>query len=165
MTLPVMISSLALPSPTTAGSREQPDAHLHDPGHGVLCHRAEVARQRQLEGAAERGAVDLADRRLRHLFQQVPPGQDRPAVAPQPARVLGQLAQVVQVHAGREHGALAAHHDHADRVVRRGRLDRPAQLPDQLAAEGVALVGPVEDEVAHAAAILCEQERHIGCPP
>jgi ferredoxin len=149
----------------TAHVRQQPDPHLHDPGHGVLGHRAEVARQGQLECPAERRAVDLADGRLRHLLEQVPPGEDRPAVVAQPGRVLRQVAQVVQVHPRREHRPLAAQHHHAHLVVGGSRLDPGAQLADQLAAQRVALVGPVEDQVAHAAAVLCEQERHIGCPP
>jgi hypothetical protein len=155
MTLPVMISSFAFPRPTTEGSLE----------HGVLGHRAEVARQRQLEGASQRGAVDLADGRLRHLLEQVPPGEDGPPVRAQALRVLGQLAQVVQIHARREHRALAANHDHTDLIVGRRLLDRGAQLADQIAAQGVPLLGTVEDQVPDRAAILCEQERHIGCPP
>ena len=64
---------------------QQPHAHLHDPGHRVLGHHPEVGGQRQLERAAQARAVDLADRGLGHLLEQVPPGQDRAAEAAQPA--------------------------------------------------------------------------------
>ena len=72
--------------------------------------------------------------------------------------VLGQVAQVVQVHPGREHGALAAHHEHAHVGVGGRGLDGGAELRDQLAVERVALLGPVEDEVADRAAILCSDQ-------
>src|SRR3712207_7444364 len=56
--------------------------------HRVLRHRAKVAGQRELERSAEGGAVDLADGRLLHLLEQIPPAEDRP---PEPAQALRAL--------------------------------------------------------------------------
>jgi hypothetical protein len=126
---------------------QQSHPHLHDPGHGVLGHDAEVAGERELERAAERSAVDLADRRLRHLLQQVPPLQDRAPVVAQVGRVLRQLAQVVEVHSRREQRPLAAHYHHADGVVGRGLLDRAPERSDRLLVERIPFLGPVEHQV------------------
>jgi hypothetical protein len=98
--------------------------------------------------------VDLADRGLRHLLEQVPPGEQRSPEAAQAARVLGQVAQVVEVHARREHRPFAAHHHHAHVVVAGGRLHGGAQLGDRLPVERVALLGPVENEMTDRSAIL-----------
>src|SRR3712207_8248548 len=51
----------------------------------------------ELEGPAQAGALDLADRRLRHLLELVPDPEDRRSVAPQVARALGERAQVGDV--------------------------------------------------------------------
>ena len=126
---PVMISSLAMPSPTTAGSRLEPptsgirpelrlgQAELH-----VVGHHAQVAGERQLGAEPEAGAVDLRDHRLGHLLEQVG-GLD--AVAPEGAQVLvpGEAAELEDVDAGAERGALAAQH-HAVDVGVVGRLAR-----------------------------------------
>jgi hypothetical protein len=134
---------------------EQADADLHDPRHGVLGHRAEVACQRQLERAAECGTVDLADGRLGHLLEQVPPGEQRTAERTQPAGVLGQVPQVVEVHARGEHRSLAAQHEHPHVGIGGRLLDRAPELRDQLAVERVALLGTVQNQMADRAAVLC----------
>ena len=74
------------------------------------------------------------------------------------AGVLGQVAQVVEVHARREHRPLAAHHHHAHVGVGGRVLDRAAELGDQLAVERVALLGTVQNEVADRAAVLCSDQ-------
>jgi hypothetical protein len=102
--------------------------------------------------------VDLADRRLGHLLEQVPPGEQRPAEGAQAAGVLREIAQVVEVHPGREHRALAAHHHDAHLGVGGRGLDGGAELSDQVAVEGVALLRTVEDEVADRAAVLCADQ-------
>ena len=78
-----MISSFARPSPTIRGSREraadvgdQADARLGQPDDRVG-RDPQVARERELHRAAEARAVDLGDRRLGHLLEQVPRVEDR----------------------------------------------------------------------------------------
>ena len=80
MSLEAMMSSFARPRPTSRGQAraaadvgDQADARLDEPADdGVARHDAQVAGQRQLGRAADAGAVDHADRRLRHLLGEVP---------------------------------------------------------------------------------------------
>ena len=102
---------------------------------------------------------------LRHLLEQVPPGQDPAPEGAQVVRVLGEVAQVVQVHARREH-----------RRPRRGRprtrtagvggrgLGCGAEVGHELPVQRVALLGPAQNEVADRSAILDGDEWHVGSP-
>jgi hypothetical protein len=144
-----------MPMPTTAGSREE---------HGVLGHHPHVRRQGQLGRAADAGAVDLHDRGLGHLLQQVPDGEDRTAEGAQLPRVLGQGAQVREVHARREHRSVPAHHDDPYRGVVGRLLERLSEPPHELLVHRVALLRTRHDDVAHRAAILDLNQRHVGSP-
>ena len=133
---------------------DQPDLHLEDRRHRFLCHHAEVGGERKLHRAADAGAVNLGDRRLGHLLEQVPPAQQRLPELAQPARVLRQRVQRADVHARREHRPRPADDDHANRVVVGGVLERVPQRLDELAVQRVPLLRPVHDDVADRAAIL-----------
>jgi hypothetical protein len=67
-------------------------------------------------------------------------------------------AEGVDVHPGREHRARAAQHDAADGgVVGRG-AERGAGGVHELEVERVALLGPVEDDMADGAAVFGQDE-------
>ena len=70
-----MIISFARPTPTTLGrreepptSRDQPHRRLDQADDRVGGHDTQVARERELHRGADAAAVDLSDRRLRHLL-------------------------------------------------------------------------------------------------
>ena len=161
ISLPVMISSFARPRPTICGSREraadvgdQADPRLGHADDRVGRQHAEVARERQLERAADARALDRADHRLGHLLGEVPGLQ---AAAPERAQVLGrrrERAERAEVHARGEHRAGAAQHDAAHRRVVGRRAQRLAGREHELAVERVALLGAVEDDVADRAVIF-----------
>ena len=140
--------------------RDQPDANLHDPGHGVLGHRPEVARERELERAAERRAVDLADRGLRHLLEQVPPLNEGAPERAQPVGILRQRAQIVQIHSGREQRALAADDYHPNRRVSRGPLNALPQSTNRLPIQRIPFLGPVQHQMPNSPPVLLNYERH-----
>ena len=74
--------------------------------------------------------------------------------AAQPAGVLRRLAQVVEVHPGGEHRAVAANHDASDVRIDRRLLEGVAQRRDQLPVEGVALLRSLQEDMADRSAIL-----------
>ena len=111
--------------------------------------------------AADAGAVDLADDRLGHLLGEVPRLEARAPERAQHVGLLGQVGERAEVHAGGEHGALAAQHDAVHRRVVRGGAQGLARGDHQLLVERVALLGAVEDDVADRAAVLAVNEgRH-----
>ena len=133
---------------------DQPDPRLGHADDRVRGEHAEVARERQLERAADARAVDRADDRLGHLLGQVPRLE---AVAPERAQVLGRRAQRAErpeVHARREERPRAAHDHHADGRVLGGGPQRGARGQHELVVERIALLRPVEDEVADGAVIF-----------
>ena len=133
---------------------DQPDPRLGHADDRVGGEHAEVARQRQLERAADAGAVDRADDRLGHLLREVPRVE---AVAPeraQPLRRAAQRAERPEVHPGREERPRAAYDDHAHRGVVGGGAQRGARGQHELVVERVALLRPVEDDVADGAVIF-----------
>ena len=78
ISLPVRISSLARPRPTTCGSRDEPPTSGIRPmrvsGRPVIASAAidaQVAGQRGLQRAADAAAVDLADDALGHLLERL----------------------------------------------------------------------------------------------
>ena len=165
MTRPVMISSFARPTPTTWGRREEPprsgtrpEPRLRQPDERVLGEHAQVARQRQLERAAEADAVDLADDRLGHLLGEVPRLQARAAERAQPVARSRGAGQGGDVHARGEHRAVAAQHDAAHGGVVGGGAQGGADGEHEVLVERVALLGTVEDDVADRLAILGDDE-------
>ena len=139
---------------------DEADAGLGHADERVGGHHAQVAGQRELHGAADAGAVDLADRRLGHLLEQVPRLEDRTAELAQAPGIGSERGEAAEVHPAGEHRARAAH-DHAEDVaIGGGGLERLAQAEDQLVVEGVALLGTVEDDVAHGAAVLGQDGAH-----
>ena len=61
--------------------------------------------------------------------------------------VPARLAELEDVDAGAERGALAAQHHAVDVVVVGGLARGLAQREHEIAVEGVALLGPVEDQM------------------
>ena len=100
--------------------------------------------------------MDLADRGLGHLLEEVPPGENRATEAAQPGGVLGQSPQVVQVHPDEKDRRPRRAPSRRARSRRRPRPRWPAtERLDQLAVHRVALLRPVEYEVADLSAVLC----------
>ena len=98
--------------------------------------------------------MDLGDHRLGHLLGG---GAGRDPLAPEGAQHLdpaGEVGELPEVDPGGEHRSLAAQHDHPHLGVGGGLAERIAQRPDQLEVERVALLRPVEDEVADRPAIF-----------
>ena len=92
--------------------------------------------------------------RLGHLLREVPRLE---AGAPERAQALGrrrERGQRAEVHARREHRAVAAHDDAAHGGIVGRRPQRRARGEHQLVVEGVALLGPVEDDVADGTVIF-----------
>jgi hypothetical protein len=69
--------------------------------------------------------------------------------------------QLSQVHAGREHRSFAAddHRPHG-RVAGR-RVERLAELADELSVHGVALLDAIEHDVANWSAVLGLDDGHV----
>ena len=144
---------------------DEADARLGHPDERVGGHDAQVAGQGELHRAADARPVDLADRRLGHLLEQVPGVEDRAAVLAQAVGVGCERGERLQVHAAGEQRAGAAHDDAQHVGVGRGGLEGLAQAEDQLIVEGVALLGAVEDDVAHRAAVLGQDDAHGAIMP
>ena len=112
----------------------------------VLRGDREVAVDHDLEAARRRVPFEHADRRLARVEDAVEdPG--RPLRDLERVRVPDEVAlQLVEVEAGAE-GALAAAEDHhPDLVVGLGPLDGLVELLQELLADRVALVRPVEPD-------------------
>jgi hypothetical protein len=137
---------------------DEPEPCLRKAHERVLGQDAQVAGQGQLQRAAQADAVDLADDRLGHLLREVPGVE---AGAPERAQLLGGAGggrQRGDVHAGGEHGTVAAEHDAAHGRVVGGGTERGADGEHQVLVERVALLGTVEDDVADRLAILGDDE-------
>jgi 16S rRNA (cytosine967-C5)-methyltransferase len=91
-------------------------------------------------------------------------GEDRAAEGAQLLRVLGQRAQVGEVHAGREHRPVAAHHDHPHGCVVGGRAEGLPKPADEPLVHRVALLRARHDDVPDGPAILDLNQRHVGSP-
>ena len=138
----------------------RPDAGLGHADERVGGHHAQVAGQRELHRAADARAVDLADRRLGHLLQQVPRLEDRAAELAQAPGSAASAARPPKSMPAENIGARAAHHDAEHVAVGGGRGGGLADREDQLVVERVALLGAVEDEVADRAAVFGLHEAH-----
>ena len=168
MTLPVMISSLALPSPTTAGSREQPPTSGSRPTRtSMIPATASSAIVRKSHASASSNAppsaapwiwqivgFGISSSRFHQLEDRAP---ERRAGSPGSRTASRRSFRSMP---GREHRPLAAHDHHPHRVVGRGGLDRRAERANRLAVQGIALLGPVEHQVADRAAVFDEYECH-----
>ena len=133
---------------------DQPDPRLGQPDDRVGGEHAEVARERQLERAADARALDLADDGLGHLLGEVPRLQAGAAERPQPLGRRRERGERAEVHARGEHRAVAADDDAADVRVVGGGAQRRARGEHQLVVERVALLRPVQDDVADGTAIF-----------
>jgi hypothetical protein len=133
---------------------DQPDPRLGQPDDRVRREHAEVARERELQRAADARALDLADHRLGHLLGEIPCLQAGAAERPQPLRRRRERGERGEIHARGEHGAVAADDDAADVRVLGGGPQRGARRDHQLVVERVALLRPVEDDVTDRTAIL-----------
>ena len=125
-------------------------------GDGVLRHHAHVGGERELHRAADAGAVDLAIVGFgisSSRFHQLRIGSRGTRAGSRATR--DSVRQRAEVHAGREHRPVAAHHDHANRVVGGRVLERVRRAPAiMLAVDRVALLRRGQDDVADRPAIL-----------
>ena len=145
-----------------ADVRDQADPRLGHADQRVGGDHAQVARQRELHGAADAGAVDHADRRLGHLLGEVPGVEAGAAERAQVLGRLGQGGQRAEVHAGGEHRAGAADHDAAHRRFGGRLAQRLAGRDHQLAVERVALLRPVQHDVADGSVVFGQHEGHAS---
>ena len=165
--LPVITSSLARPSPTTWGSREEPPTSGIRPirvsGMPITASLAITRRSQasassiappmqapwitQIVGLAISSATFQASRMALRKVRRL---SGFSASSPSEARSMP----------GGEHRAGAADHDAVGGGVGGGGAQRIADLGDELAVEGVALVGAVEHDVADRAVLLGDDEGH-----
>ena len=108
--------------------------------------------------------MDLRDRRLRHLLEQVPDGEDLPPVRAHRLGLLGKPAEVRQVHARGEHRAVAAQHQDPDGIVPRRLPEGLPEVANELSAQGVPLLRPRHYDVANSAAVFDLDEWHVVSP-
>ena len=168
MTLPVMISSFALPRPTTAGSREQPPTSGSSPTRtSMIPATASRAIVRKSQASASSNAPPSAAPWIWQIvgfgisssrFHQRSSGRrnarSRDESSARSRRSLRSIPEENSVPSPRTH-------DHAHGVVGGGGLDRAAELGDRLAVERVALLRAVEDEVADRSAVLGRDQWHV----
>ena len=170
-----MISSLARPRPTTAGRRVEP------PTSGMIPNLtsgrpswASLEAIRRSQPSATSSAppthvrwiwqttgLAISSQRFAQSRKTLRNGRSMPGVA-------GRGRQLDEVHAGREHRALAAQHDAVHRRVGGGLAQRVAERQQQLLVHRVALLGAVQDDVADGAAVLGDDDAHrrlltVGC--
>ncbi len=167
----VMISSLARPSPTTAGRRVDPPTSGMIPNFTsgrprVLSLEAilQVASEGHLQGSPHACPVDLADDRLGHLFADVRAVQEDAAEGTQDAGLPGEAGELREVHPRREHGPLATQHHAMDLLVRGRRVQGAPELAQELLVHGIALLRAVEHYVPDRSTILCDDDAHLAAP-
>jgi hypothetical protein len=120
--------------------------------------------RRSHASAADAGAVDHADRRLGHLLGEIPGLQAGAAEGSQVVRRLGEGGERAEVHAGGEHRAGAADDHATHRRIGGGLAQRFAGGDHQLPVEGIALLRPVEHDVADGAVVFGQNEGHAAHP-
>ena len=150
-----MISSLARPSPTTAGRRVEP------PTSGMIPNLtsgrpswASLEAMRRSQPSATSSAppthvrwiwqttgLAISSQRFAQSRNTSRNGRSMPGLP-------GRRGQLDEVDAGREHRALAAQHDAVHVGVGGGLAQRRAELAQQLLVHGVALLRAVQDDVA-----------------
>ena len=161
ISLPVITSSFARPSPTICGSRDEPPTSGISPirvsGMPTI---ASAASTRKSHASASSSAPPMHApwiAQITGLGISSATFQACEHVAPERAQAFRRRAQGAErgeVHAGGEERPGAAyHHDPHGRVVGR-RAQRGAGGQHQLGVERVALLRPVEDDVADGAVIF-----------
>ena len=162
-----MMSSFARPSPTIAGSREQPPRSGSRPTRvSTRPMTASSATTRRSHASASSAApprqapwicaiVGFAIRSQRLQIARICSRQSRSDSGSWPI-----ASRSPAVHPAREHRAGAAHDDAAHGDVRGGRPQRLAEGEDELGVERVALLGTVEDDVPDGAVVLLHDEAH-----
>ena len=163
-----MISSFARPSPTTCGSREEPPTsgirptpRLRQADDRVGRHHAQVAGQRELQRAADAGAVDLRRpsawssprRGSTRRGTRGGTGAGARAARPAPASAARSMPEENIGPAPRRTTQRTAGSSAAARSASPTR-------EHELVVERVALLGAVEDDVADRAAVLGDHEGH-----
>ena len=100
----------------------------------------EIARERELEPAAEGGAVDGGDRRLRVLFEAIEDVGER---VHEPREAGGTLdpRQLVDVGAGAEGSSFTGDHERAHCIVGLEVDERVGERGERVAADGVQTIG------------------------
>ena len=104
--------------------------------------------------------MDLADDRLGHLFAEVRAFKEHRSEGAKHTRVARKRTQLAEVDAGREDRALAAQQDALHGGIPGGRAQGLRQLAQQRLIHGIALLRPVQDHVAHGAAVLGDDQAH-----
>ncbi len=131
--------------------REAPSGHHPDTGVGVAEARPlgcdeEVAVERDLESAGDRGPVDRADHRLVHVGERAARSRAwfLTVVDVGRAQVAGRRPELLQVEAGAE-GRIGAGEDHdVDVVATVGLAHQLGQQAQHLRRQRVACLGPVQ---------------------
>ena len=176
----VQIISLALPAPTTRGSRwvpprsgRMPYLCSSSPTLAPRAKHADVARQRELQARAERVAAHRRDRRIPRFFE--PRVGILHAQDPRDRRIGVGVGFVRREHVGcapaagehrrvdtrRERAAVADDDERADRRVVLDLLAERAHLVPHLDGEAVQLVGAVHPQPGDVA-VTRELERLHG---
>src|SRR5439155_24710099 len=106
-----------------------PQLNSGEPDYPTLHRKAQGTHDRPFETAAERGAVNRRDDRLRPALDQV-----QHLVEP---GLAGRLAELADVRTGDERPARAGEHDRVDRGVGVGRTHAVAQALANVLAERV----------------------------
>ena len=137
-----------------ARARDDPQPHLRQPELGGVGGDAEVAGERQLEPAAERGAVDRRDHRPRERGDGV---HQRLSSSRKPQRLLERhRPPLLEIGAGAERLARPGQHDRPQVVAALeagGQLGEGAlERRDQRLRQRVGGVGPVQRHERHAPA-------------
>ena len=124
---------------------------------------ADVARAREAEAAADRGAVDRADDRLVHLADRDDDVVEQLERAPRDRRDREAVdvrddARVLEVGARAEPVARAGEHDDAHVVVVAQRLERLAQRDHHVERHRVHALGPVQRDERDIGPRLVDQD-------
>ena len=133
--------AMKLLDPTGAGERADPGFRHAD--FGVVRHHAQIAGERQLAAAAQREAVDRRDDRYGQGLDAIEELGNPPQIvvaqrkaARADARI--RLREIAQMRA-RAEGAALTGDDQGARPARHARLERGAELVEQLEAQRVHL--------------------------
>src|SRR5207247_7412479 len=135
--------------PSDIGDEAEP--RLGEPELAVARRDAQVEGERQLEPQPRHVAMERTDDRLLERLEPRERGLHLADVrAERSARLALDVAgQHAEVDAGREDGPFAVHDHGADiAIALRGR-DRVDEGYEQVAMDGVALLGPIEADVEH----------------
>ena len=127
-------------------SRHDPDAGVGVGEAGPLGRDEEVARERDLEAAGDRGAVDRADHRLGRLGERADQLVARSRTT---WRTSESVVSALEVDAGAERGIGAGEHDGVDVVARVARRDRLRERRGERGVQRVAGLRSVEGDDRH----------------